>query len=65
MAFRPNYQQQRGERNRAKQLKKQERLRRREEETARRKAGREGPGDPGSDADAPATDAPETPREGE
>ena len=40
MAFRPNYQQQRGERNRAKDQKKQEKLRRREEDAARRKAER-------------------------
>lgn len=45
MAFRPNYQQQRGDRDRAKELKKQEKLRRREEDAARRKAER-GVGDP-------------------
>ena len=44
MAFKPNYQQQRGDRNRAKDQKKQEKLLRREEEAARRKAERgEGP----------------------
>jgi hypothetical protein len=40
MAFRPNYQQARGDRNRAKEQKKQEKLRRREEDAARRKAER-------------------------
>ena len=38
MAFKPNYQQQRAERNRAKELKKQEKLKGREEEAARRRA---------------------------
>lgn len=52
MAFKPNYQQQRGDRNRAKEQKKQEKLRRREEESARRKAGRD---------ESPASDAPEAP----
>jgi hypothetical protein len=40
MAFKPNYQQQRAERNRAKELKKQEKLKSREEEAARRRADR-------------------------
>lgn len=40
MAFKPNYNQQRAERNRAKQAKKEEKLRRRQEETAKRKAAR-------------------------
>jgi len=52
MAFKPNYQQQRGDRNRAKEQKKQEKLRRREEESARRKAGRD---------EAPGQDAPAAP----
>lgn len=53
MAFKPNYNQQRAERTRAKQQKKQEKQLRREEEAARRKAG---------DLDAePAADAPEAP----
>ena len=44
MAFRPNYNQARGDRDRAKQQKKQEKLRRREEDAAKRKAERgEGP----------------------
>jgi hypothetical protein len=37
MPFRPNYRQQRGERDRAKQNKKQEKLRKRDEETAARR----------------------------
>ena len=56
MAFRPNYQQQRGDRNRAKEQKKKERLERREEDAQRRKAEREGLLGPG-DA-APASDVP-------
>ena len=39
MAFKPNYNQQRAERNRAKQAKKEEKQREREAEVARRKAG--------------------------
>jgi hypothetical protein len=42
MAFKPNYQQQRGDRTRAKEEKKKERLARREEDALRRKAEREG-----------------------
>ena len=41
MAFKPNYNQQRAERNRAKEQKKQEKLQRREEEAAKRKAGQD------------------------
>lgn len=41
MAFRPNYQQQRGDRERAKQQKRQERLQRRNEGSEKRKAERE------------------------
>ena len=37
MPFRPNYRQARGERDRAKQQKKQEKLRKREEDAVRRK----------------------------
>lgn len=40
MGFKPNYNQQRADRNRAKAHKKQEKLKRLEEETARRKAAR-------------------------
>jgi hypothetical protein len=40
MAFKPNYNQQRADRNRAKAQKKQEKLQRREEDAAKRKAVR-------------------------
>ena len=40
MTFKPNYNQQRADRNRAKAQKKQEKLKRLEEETAKRKAAR-------------------------
>jgi hypothetical protein len=40
MAFKVNYNQQRGDRERAKEQKKKERLARREEEGLKRKAGR-------------------------
>jgi hypothetical protein len=40
MAFKPNYHQQRADCNRAKAQKKQEKLKRLEEETAKRKAAR-------------------------
>jgi hypothetical protein len=40
MAFKPNYNQQRSDRNRAKQLKKQSKLQRREEDAAKRRAAR-------------------------
>ena len=39
MAFKPNYNQQRAERNRAKQAKQEAKAREREEQVARRKAG--------------------------
>jgi len=58
MAFKPNYNQQRGDRNRAKEQKKQEKLQRREEDAARRRAERgEAPLD-GTD-DPAATPPPE------
>jgi hypothetical protein len=47
----PNYQQQRGDRDRAKAQKKQERLRQREEDAARRRAERTP--EPGSNPAAP------------
>ena len=53
MAFRPNYQQTRGDRTRAKEQKKQEKLRRREEDAAKRKAER-GDVDQPTDDDQPA-----------
>jgi regulator of protease activity HflC (stomatin/prohibitin superfamily) len=52
MAFKPNYNQQRAERDRAKEQKKQEKLQRRQAESERRKAGLEPEGD------APASDPP-------
>jgi hypothetical protein len=53
----PNYNQARGDRNRAKEQKKQERLRRREEDALRRKANRppETEGSTGVSEDAPST----------
>ncbi len=59
MAFRVNYNQQRSERNRAKEAKKRERLARRDEDAQKRKAERDGllSGPDASDApDAPAPD---------
>jgi len=56
MAFKPNYRQARGDRDRAKEQKKQEKLRRREEDAARRKADR---GETGEAADDSAV-TPET-----
>lgn len=50
MAFKPNYQQQRGDRNRAKEQKKQERLKRREEDALKRKSDR-----PDADSQTPPT----------
>jgi hypothetical protein len=41
MPFKPNYKQERSDRNRAKAQKKQERLQRREEESTKRKAAGE------------------------
>lgn len=46
MAFKPNYNQQRADRNRAKAQKKQEKQKRLDDETARRKAARSEPADP-------------------
>lgn len=40
MALKPNYGQERAARNRTKEMRKQEKLRRREEESAKRKASR-------------------------
>jgi hypothetical protein len=48
MAFRPNYHQQRGDRDRAKAQKKQEKLQRRDEAAAQRRAERD---------EAPAVDS--------
>jgi hypothetical protein len=52
MAFKPNYHQQRGDRDRAKAQKKQERLQRRDEAAAKRRAERD---------DVPAVDGEATP----
>lgn len=57
MAFKPNYNQQRNERNRVKESRKQEKLQRREEEVAKRKAAREAPDNP--DGSGPPGDDPE------
>ncbi len=59
MAFKPNYNQQRADRNRSKAQKKQEKLQRREEEAAKRKAGRgdDAPDDAAPGADEPAQDS--------
>lgn len=62
MAFKPNYNHQRAERNRAKAAKKQAKLQRLEEESAKRKSLREGQEtsdqDPG---DSPAPGEPQDP----
>ena len=56
MAFKPNYNMQRAERNRAKQAKKEEKLREREEQVARRKAAlAAGEPDPGEHAEGGET----------
>jgi hypothetical protein len=62
MAFKPNYNQQRADRNRAKDQKKQEKLRLKEEAAAQRKAGSPEDGDAESDGgeDADATTEGET-----
>ena len=51
MAFKPNYNQQRAERNRLKQAKKDAKLREREEAVARRKADQEAEPAPEPDSD--------------
>jgi hypothetical protein len=53
MVFKPNYNQQRAERNRLKQAKKDAKLRERDEAATRRKAEQDAPS-----SDAPATDEP-------
>jgi hypothetical protein len=50
MAMKPNYYQERASRGRAQEAKKQEKLRRREENSAKRKALREGQADPGDES---------------
>lgn len=59
MPFKPNYRQARGERDRVKQQKKEEKLRKRDEDAARRKAEHEAEGTPAAapaDADDVAGD---------
>jgi hypothetical protein len=56
MAFRPNYSQQRGDRERAKQQKRQERLQRRAEGSEKRKAERDALLRPEGETLAPASD---------
>ena len=51
MPFKPNYNQQRAERNRAQEQKKQEKLQRREEKVARRKAVQDEPPSASRDAE--------------
>ena len=63
MAFRVNYNQQRGDRNRAKEQKKKERLARREEDAQKRKAERDGLLSGSDDAAEPG--APDTAKEPE
>lgn len=56
MAFKPNYGQQRADRNRAKEQKKQEKLQRRQEESERRKAAGLPPEDEPTSPDGDAPD---------
>jgi hypothetical protein len=59
MAFRPNYRAERAQKSRAKEEKKQEKLKRLEEASAKRKALREGePGAEPGGSDLPKPDAP-------
>jgi hypothetical protein len=58
MPFKPNYNQQRAERNRLKQAKKDAKLREREDAVARRRADQDGAPPDAPDADAPEPDAP-------
>lgn len=52
MAFKPNYRQERAQRERTKETRKQEKLKRLEEETAKRKAARDGTPDDGGEPKA-------------
>ena len=54
MPFKPNYRQQRADRNRAKDQKKQEKLQRREEKVAERRAVKDAPEEPTGERDEPA-----------
>jgi hypothetical protein len=53
MAFRPNYRQERAQKSRAKEERKQEKLRKREEASLQRKALREAEAGAGSNANPP------------
>ena len=61
MAFRPNYRQERAQKSRAKEEKKQEKLRKREEASLQRKALREA--EAGGIPDTGAPEADDKPRE--
>lgn len=65
MVFRPNYNQQRAERNRLKQAKKDAKLKEREDAVARRKAEQDAAPSDAANPDAPDSDAhgPDAPRE--
>jgi hypothetical protein len=56
---RPNYHQQRGDRDRTKQQKKQERLQRREDDAQKRREERDMLLGPGAEAEAPAAETTE------
>jgi hypothetical protein len=60
MPFKPNYNQQRAERNRLKQAKKDAKLREREDAVARRRADQDAAPSDASNADAAEPDAPES-----
>ena len=61
MPFKPNYNQQRAERNRLKQAKKDAKLREREDAVAARRRADQEAAPPGApNADAPGTDTPES-----
>jgi hypothetical protein len=57
MPFKPNYRQQRADRNRAKDQKKQEKLQRREEKVAERRAAKDASEEPVGGQDEPAASA--------
>ena len=56
MAFKPNYNQQRAERNRAKQAKREEKLKQQQERTAKRRASPDGEPGEGEAGDLPETE---------
>ncbi len=60
MPFKPNYNQQRAERNRLKQAKKDAKLREREDAVARRRADQDATAPDAPDADPPESGAPES-----